>query len=74
LECQPGQDRRTWKAGAWWHCPQPASPDRRAGVAKIEAAGMAFAVEESMRNGYPVELRVEIVRFEQKPSAMARYS
>src|SRR5437588_4673240 len=37
------------------------APDRRAAVlervAKIEAAGMAFAVEESMRNGYPVELR-----------------
>jgi 3-oxoadipate enol-lactonase len=43
------------------------APDRRAAVlervAKIEAAGMAFAVEESMRNGYPVELRGDLVRF-----------
>ena len=42
--------------------------DRRAAVlervAKIEAAGMAFAVEESMRNGYPVELRGDVKRFE----------
>ena len=44
------------------------APDRRAAVlervAKIEAAGMAFAVEESMRNGYPVELRGDLKRFE----------
>jgi len=44
------------------------APDRRAAVlervAKIEAAGMAFAVEESMRNGYPVELRGDTKRFE----------
>ena len=44
------------------------APDRRAAVlervAKIEAAGMAFAVEESMRNGYPTELRGDIKRFE----------
>jgi 3-oxoadipate enol-lactonase len=33
-------------------------------VARLEAAGMAFAVEESMRNGYPDELRGEIKRFE----------
>jgi 3-oxoadipate enol-lactonase len=43
--------------------------DRRAAVleyvAKIEAAGMAFAVEQSMRNGYPAELRSDIARFEQ---------
>jgi 3-oxoadipate enol-lactonase len=43
--------------------------DRRAAVlervAKLEAAGMAFAVEESMRNGYPDELRADIRRFEQ---------
>jgi 3-oxoadipate enol-lactonase len=43
--------------------------DRRAAVlervAEIEAAGMAFAVEETMRNGYPVELRGDIARFEQ---------
>jgi 3-oxoadipate enol-lactonase len=42
--------------------------DRRAAVlervAKLEAAGMAFAVEESMRNGYPDELRGDIKRFE----------
>ena len=42
--------------------------DRRAAVlarlAKIEAEGMAFAVEESMRNGYPDELRGDIRRFE----------
>src|SRR5712672_527828 len=42
--------------------------DRRAAllerVAKIEAAGMAFAVEESMWNGYPTELRGDIKRFE----------
>ena len=42
--------------------------DRRAAVlarlAKIEAEGMAFAVEESMRNGYPDELRGDIKRFE----------
>jgi 3-oxoadipate enol-lactonase len=44
------------------------APDRRAAVlervAKIEAAGMAFAVEDSMRNGYPTELRGDIERFE----------
>jgi 3-oxoadipate enol-lactonase len=43
--------------------------DRRAAVlervAKLEGAGMAFAVEESMRNGYPEELRGDIRRFEQ---------
>jgi 3-oxoadipate enol-lactonase len=42
--------------------------DRRAAVlervARLEAAGMAFAVEESMRNGYPEELRGDIGRFE----------
>jgi 3-oxoadipate enol-lactonase len=44
------------------------APDRRAAVlervAKIDAAGMAFAVEESMHNGYPPELRGDIKRFE----------
>ncbi len=44
------------------------SADRRAAVlervAKLEAEGMAFAVEESMRNGYPDELRGELKRFE----------
>jgi 3-oxoadipate enol-lactonase len=43
--------------------------DRRAAVlervAKLEAAGMAFAVEDSMRNGYPDELRGDVRRFEQ---------
>jgi 3-oxoadipate enol-lactonase len=34
-------------------------------VAKLEAAGMAFAVEESMRNGYPEELRGDTRRYEQ---------
>jgi 3-oxoadipate enol-lactonase len=34
-------------------------------VAKIEAEGMAFAVEDSMKNGYPSELRGDIKRFEQ---------
>ena len=45
------------------------APDRRAAalerVAKIEAAGMAFAVEHSMLNGYAPELRGDIKRFEQ---------
>ena len=44
------------------------APDRRAAalerVARIEAAGMAFAVEDSMRNGYAPELRGDIERFE----------
>jgi 3-oxoadipate enol-lactonase len=44
------------------------APDRRAAalerVAKIEATGMAFAVEDSMRNGYAPELRGDIRRFE----------
>ena len=44
------------------------APDRRAAalerVAKIEAAGMAFAVADSMRNGYAPELRGDIKRFE----------
>ena len=44
-------------------------PDRRAAVlervAKLEAAGMAFAAEDSMRNGYPDELRGDIKRFKQ---------
>lgn len=43
--------------------------DRRAAVlervAKLEGAGMAYAVEDSMRNGYPEELRGDIRRFEQ---------
>lgn len=44
------------------------APERRVAtlqrVAKIESVGMAFAVEESMRNGYPDELRDDIRRFE----------
>ena len=44
------------------------APERRAAalerVARIEAAGMAFAVEDSMQNGYPPELRGDIARFE----------
>ena len=44
------------------------APERRAAalerVARIEAAGMAFAVEDSMRNGYAPELRGDIKRFE----------
>jgi 3-oxoadipate enol-lactonase len=44
------------------------APDRRAAVlervARIEDEGMAFAVEESMRNGYCTELRDDIRRFE----------
>src|ERR1700720_2704616 len=44
------------------------APDRRAAalerVAKIEAAGMAFAVEDSMLNGYAPELRGDIGRFD----------
>jgi 3-oxoadipate enol-lactonase len=44
------------------------APDRRAAflerVARVEAAGMAFAVEDSMRNGYASELRGDIRRFE----------
>ncbi len=43
--------------------------DRRAAVlervAKLEAAGMAFVVEDSMRNGYPDALRGDIRRFQQ---------
>jgi 3-oxoadipate enol-lactonase len=33
-------------------------------VARIEAAGMAFAVEDSMQNGYAPELRDDVKRFE----------
>ena len=44
------------------------APERRASalerVARIETAGMAFAVEDSMQNGYPPELRGDIRRFE----------
>jgi 3-oxoadipate enol-lactonase len=44
------------------------APDRRAAalerVAKIEATGMAFAVADSMHNGYAPELRGDIKRFE----------
>ncbi len=44
------------------------APDRRTAalerVAKIEATGMAFAVEDSMLNGYAPELRGDIKRFE----------
>jgi 3-oxoadipate enol-lactonase len=44
------------------------APDRRVAalerVARIEAAGMAFAVEDSMQNGYAPELRGDIRRFE----------
>jgi 3-oxoadipate enol-lactonase len=44
------------------------APERRASalerVARIETAGMAFAVEDSMQNGYPPELRGDIGRFE----------
>jgi len=43
-------------------------PDRRAGVlervARLEAAGMAFAVADSMQNGYGPELRGDLKRFE----------
>jgi 3-oxoadipate enol-lactonase len=45
------------------------APDRRMAalerVAEIETAGMAFAVAESMLNGYPPELRADKMRFEQ---------
>jgi len=44
------------------------APDRRATalerIAKVETAGMAFAVEDSMQNGYPPELRGDIKRFQ----------
>jgi 3-oxoadipate enol-lactonase len=44
------------------------APDRRAAalerVAKIEANGMAFAVEDAMLNGYAPELRGDVRRFE----------
>jgi 3-oxoadipate enol-lactonase len=44
------------------------TPERRVPalerVAKIEATGMAFAVEDSMLNGYAPELRGDIRRFE----------
>jgi 3-oxoadipate enol-lactonase len=44
------------------------APARRAAalerVAKIEAVGMAFAVHDSMQNGYAPELRGDIRRFE----------
>jgi len=44
------------------------APDRRVAalerVAKIEATGMAFAVEDSMLNGYAPELRGDVGRFE----------
>jgi 3-oxoadipate enol-lactonase len=44
------------------------APDRRAAalerVAKVESAGMAFAVENSMLSGYAPELRGDIARFE----------
>jgi 3-oxoadipate enol-lactonase len=44
------------------------APDRRAAalerVARIEAAGMAFAVNDLMQSGYPPELRGDISRFE----------
>jgi 3-oxoadipate enol-lactonase len=44
------------------------APERRASalerVARIETAGMAFAVADSMQNGYPPELRGDIRRFE----------
>ena len=44
------------------------APERRTAalerVARIEAAGMAFAVADSMQAGYPPELRGDIKRFE----------
>lgn len=40
---------------------RPAALER---LLKIEAAGMAFAVADSMQNGYAPELRGDIVRFE----------
>jgi 3-oxoadipate enol-lactonase len=40
---------------------RPAALER---VARIEATGMGFAVEDSMRNGYAPELRSDIKRFE----------
>jgi 3-oxoadipate enol-lactonase len=44
------------------------APDRRASalerVAQVEAAGMAFAVDTAMLNGYAPELRGDIKRFE----------
>ena len=41
-------------------------------LARIEAAGMAFAVEDSMLNGYAPELRGDIRRYRAFPDAMAR--
>ena len=45
------------------------APDRRAAflerLVKVDAAGMAFAVENSMLSGYAPELRGDIGRFEQ---------
>jgi 3-oxoadipate enol-lactonase len=41
---------------------RPAALER---VAKIEGAGMGFAVEDSMKNGYAPELRGDARRFEQ---------
>jgi 3-oxoadipate enol-lactonase len=44
------------------------APERRTSalerVARVEAAGMAFAVTDTMQNGYPPELRGDIRRFE----------
>src|ERR1700761_3778903 len=44
------------------------APQRRAPalerVARIESSGMAFAVDDSMLNGYPPELRGDLRRFE----------
>jgi 3-oxoadipate enol-lactonase len=44
------------------------APDRRAAalerIAQVEAAGMAFAVEDSMQSGYAPELRGDIKRFQ----------
>ena len=44
------------------------APERRVAalerVARIEAAGMAFAVADSMQNGYPPELRGDTRRYE----------
>ena len=67
--CISRPDTRSAPAPSWSAARPPASQRSAAlpaleRLARIEADGMAFAVEDSMKNGYAPELRGDIKRFE----------
>ena len=60
----PSAPAPSWSAARPPASPRSAAPRRWSASREIEAAGMAFAVEDSMQNGYAPELRGDIKRFE----------